>query len=59
MCTKIKQDTVCPYNMISHINEIQKQKNNDKVYDFLGRKLNKVPINEPYIKNNIIFINKF
>lgn len=59
LCTKIKQDTVCPYNMISNINEIQKQKNNDKVYDFLGRKLNKVPINEPYIKNNIIFINKF
>ena len=59
LCIKSKQDTVCPYNTVSSINEIQKQKTNNKMYDFLGRELKKVPINKPYIINNRKFFNKF
>jgi len=59
LCIKSKQDTVCPYNTVSSISEIQKQKTDNKMYDFLGRELKKVPINKPYIINNRIFFNKF
>ena len=58
LCTKTKQDSICSPSL-TYINETKTSLIDNKMYDFLGRELKKIPKNQPYIKNNNIYINKF
>ena len=49
ICTKVKEDTVCPYNTINSINEIEHIQDN-KIYNLNGIELFKKP-KGIYIKN--------
>ena len=58
LCTQIKQDNICNTNL-TYIKEKQSHQNKDKIFVFFGRELEKTPINNPYIKNNTVYISKF
>ena len=58
LCTQIKQDNICATNL-TYIKEKQNDQNKDKIFDFFGRELEKTPTNNPYIKNNTVYISKF
>lgn len=58
LCSQTKQDAICNPNL-TYIKETQSHKNVNKIFDFFGRELKNIPKNKPYIKNNIIYIDKF
>ena len=53
LCTSVKQDTICPYN-ITYVNEIRKSIKN-KIYNLKGIELLKAPKNMMYIKNRKLY----
>ena len=53
LCTAVKQDTICPYN-ITYVNEIKKPIKN-KIYNLKGVELLESPKNMMYIKNRKLY----
>jgi len=53
LCTAVKQDTICPYN-ITYVNEIRKPIKNN-IYNLKGIELLEAPKNMMYIKNRKLY----